>query len=117
MKNLEMSAAEIRAAVAKRNPHQHFPRELRARILEHARPRRRRGDSFHKIGIELGVSWRSIARWFREEPAPKRASFRRVEISAATTTPMRAVIVHPSGVRVENAAIAEIVEILRGIAS
>lgn len=112
------AAAEIRALVAKRGIREHFPAAVKAKILDHVSARRAAGASFAKIATELGVGWRTLARWSADTTTKKSPRFRRVEVRRDEPAPSssRAAIVLASGVRVEHATVAEIVAILRLLA-
>lgn len=104
------SLETIRKAVAElggRGRGRAYPKDLRAEVVEYARTRRAAGIRLEALGIELGLPWRTIARWL---PAVRAKRFRRIEIVDAR----RDLVVHgPHGLRVEGLDLDGVAELLR----
>lgn len=84
-----------------------YPKGLRAEIIEYARTRRAAGITLEALGVELGMPWRTIARWL---PAVRAKRFRRIEIVDAR----REVVVQgPHGLRIEGLDLEGVAELLR----
>jgi hypothetical protein len=83
---------------------------LRATLIAETQSRREAGMTLETIGDELGVPWRTLARWC----ATKRKSgpgFRAVEIVAVPSA--RPVVHGPRGLRIEGLDMDGIVELVR----
>src|SRR5580658_10383838 len=69
-------AWSLRAALAVHEPGRgkRYPRELKARVVEHARARRREGASWAAVAEEMGLSFETVRRrCIAVEPKPPRA--------------------------------------------
>lgn len=84
--------------------------ELKARLIAEARSRRAAGTTLEAIGEELGVPWRTLARWCTAERKPKRA-FRPVEIVAVPSA--RPIVHGPRGLRIEGLDLDGVAELVR----
>jgi len=87
-----------------------YPVELKTRLISETQRRRETGATLEAIGEELGISWRTLARWCTEArtSAP---GFRSVEVVVA---PRSTPVVHgPHGLRIEGLDLDGIVELVR----
>ena len=90
-----------------------YPVELRAKLIAETWSRREAGGTLEAIGEELGVPWRTLARWCTAERKSKQG-FRAVEIVAV---PSAMPVVHgPRGLRIEGLDIEGIAELVRRLA-
>jgi hypothetical protein len=104
-------AEELAAAIealGKRKRRQ-YPAELRQRIIDYVREQRAAGVLLKSIGERVGVSPTLLHRW----ELRRVGKFKRVEVSAPPMSTSRHVLHGPHGVRVENLAAHELVDILR----
>lgn len=102
---------------AQSRPGLRYSAELRRLAVSYARLARERGDRRRRIAGDLGVSEWSLARWLRREteaPAAARAAVFEVAI-VDDAPPSRAVVVAPSGLRVEGLSVREIVAVLEAL--
>jgi len=87
-----------------------YPVALRAKLVSETRSRREAGKTLEAIGDELGVPWRTLARWCGAERKAK-TGFRAVEIVAV---PSAGPVVHgPRGLRIEGLDVDGIAELVR----
>jgi len=87
-----------------------YPKELLERLVSYAIARRQQGAQLVTIGEELGMSWRTLARWVTERAAAPK--FRRVQVVSAL--PRSEVVVHgPRGLRIEGLGIDGVAELVR----
>src|SRR5882672_1715808 len=78
-----------------------YPRVLLEKMLSYTVARRRQGATLLAVGGELGMNWKTLARWVGERKAARR--FERVEVAVPVAAAPRAVIVHgPRGLRIEG---------------
>jgi hypothetical protein len=82
-----------------------FPATARREIARLAQELRREGKSWREAAATLGVTMESVRRFCQEEPA----GFARVEVIDAEA---KAVLVSPSGYRVEGLSVAALAELL-----
>ena len=94
-----------------------FEPELRRRIVAYAERRRREGASWASIATELGACFETVRRWCSRGSAASR-SLRRVEVVAepiVAASPSSLVVITPNGVRVEGAALEQVVVLVRAL--
>lgn len=120
---MEDAREELRTALSKLGEMgrgKRYPRALLEKMLSYTVARRRQGATLLAVGGELGMNWKTLARWLGERKA---ARFERVEVVApapATPTPtpvaMAAfpIVVHgPRGVRIEGLDIDGVAALVR----
>lgn len=113
----------LRRALRERAPGQgkRYPAELRARAAAWVKRRRAEGMGWGLLGAELGVRWETLRSWCRTETAPPRKLARVTVVKErrrhGDDSPERtlAVVVSPSGYRIEGLALADIVSLLRAL--
>ena len=89
-----------------------YPKGLLEKLLSYTVARRRQGATLVVIGEEIGMSWRTLARWLGGRKS--RARFERVEVIEPVSAAVRPLIVHgPRGVRIEGLDVGGVVELLR----
>lgn len=112
---MESKREELQRALStvERGRGKRYPKKLLEEVVAYGVSRRRQGATLLQIGEELGVSWRSMARWLSERRA--KAQFRRVEVVAP---PRREVVVRGAhGVWIEGLDIDAAAELLRKLDS
>lgn len=114
---MEDAREELRTALSKLGEMgrgKRYPRALLEKMLSYTVARRRQGATLLAVGGELGMNWKTLARWLGERKA---ARFERVEVSAPTpavTAPMPLPIVYgPRGLRIEGLDVSGVAELLR----
>ena len=93
-----------------------YPKGLLEKLLSYTVARRRQGATLMTIGTELGMSWRTLARWLSGRAKSQR--FERVEVIRPTIAPVaaRALVVHgPRGLRIEGLDIDGIAKLVRKV--
>ena len=87
-----------------------YPDKAKVLAVEYARERVASGESYSAIAAELGIAQTTITGWL--EPGSR--SFRPVRVATdrVRKRPNRAVLVTPSGVRVEGLSVAEVIRVL-----
>ena len=120
---MEERAAAIRAEIAalpgRRGPGNPYPKELRERIVEYCRVRRKQRISIPKISSELGIGIPTLRNWTssKDTPGVKMASagFERLEvIDAPTNSITRQFVVRgPAGLCIEGLDIDTLAELIR----
>jgi len=89
-----------------------YPKGLLEKLLSYTVARRRQGATLVTIGEEVGMSWKTLARWMGGRKS--RARFERVEVIEPVAVVARPLIVHgPRGLRVEGLDVAGVAELLR----
>src|SRR3954465_3666750 len=94
-----------------------YPKGLLEKLLSYTVARRRQGASIVEVASEVGINFRTLARWLGERKA---ASFGRVEVVAARAATAAAaaptIIVHgPRGLRIEGLDLAAVAELVRRV--
>ncbi len=120
---MEDEAAAIRAEIAAlpewRGPGNPYPKELRERIIEYCRVRRKQGGSIPKISVELGIGIPTLRNWTSSKTtAPVKmtsAGFERLEVIDAPTnsTTKQFVVRGPGGLCIEGLDIDALAELIR----
>ena len=94
-----------------------YPKGLLEKLLSYTVARRRQGASIVDVASEVGMNFRTLARWLGERKA---ARFGRVKVvaapaaSAAGAAPM--IIVHgPRGLRIEGLDLVAVAELVRRV--
>jgi hypothetical protein len=86
-----------------------YPKGLLEKLLSYTVARRRQGAELLAVGAELGISWKTLARWLGGKRKARR--FERVEV---VTPPARALTVHgPRGPRIEGLDIDGVAELMQ----
>lgn len=115
---MEDTREELKIAISKLGEMgrgKRYPRPLLEKMLSYTVARRRQGATLLAVGGEIGMNWKTLARWLGERKA---ARFERVEVSAPTpavTAPMPLpIVVHgPRGLRIEGLDVSGVAELLR----
>ena len=94
-----------------------YPKGLLEKLLSYTVARRRQGASIVEVASEVGINFRTLARWLG---ARKTGRFGRIEVVAApvATTPAVAatLIVHgPRGLRIEGLDLIAVAELVRRV--
>jgi transposase-like protein len=90
-----------------------YPEDLRQLAVEYACQAREQGHSRERIAGRLGLSESSLVRWIgRVSEVVPGGSLRVHEVKVTGAWPSPAVLVMPSGARVEGLSVSELVEIL-----
>jgi hypothetical protein len=95
-----------------------YPKGLLEKLLSYTVARRRQGASIVEVASELGINFRTLARWLGERKA---SSFGRVEVVAAKAITAAAgaptIVVHgPRGLRIEGLDLTGVAELVRRVA-
>ncbi len=109
------NASSLRAALTTHQPGRgkRYPRELKARIIDHARARRGAGASWAHIAEELGLAFETVRRWCKATESRSSRSLVPVLVSEADE---RAVsVVSPAGHRIEGLTLQQAVAVLRAL--
>lgn len=115
---MEDAREELRTALSKLGEMgrgKRYPRALLEKMLSYTVARRRQGATLLAVGGELGMNWKTLARWLGERKA---ARFERVEVSAPTPAvtapmPLPIVVYGPRGLRIEGLDVSGVAELLR----
>jgi hypothetical protein len=120
---MEERAAEIRAQIAalpgQRGPGNRYPAELRERIVEFWRMRRKQKIPMVKVSVELGIGIPTLRSWTSSKNTPgikmASAGFERLEvINAPTSSTTRQFVVRgPAGLCIEGLDIDKLAELIR----
>jgi transposase len=95
-----------------------YPKGLLEKLLSYTVARRRQGASIVEVGSEVGINFRTLARWLGERKA---ASFGRVEVvaaraaTAAAAAPTMIVVHGPRGLRIEGLDLTAVAELVRRV--
>jgi transposase len=90
-----------------------YPKGLLEKLLSYTVARRRQGASIVEVASEVGINFRTLARWLGER---KTGRFGRVEVVAASGAAAPRIIVHgPRGLRIEGLEVAAIAELVRRV--
>ena len=93
-----------------------YPKGLLEKLLSYTVARRRQGASIVEVAAEVGINFRTLARWLG---ARKTARFGRVVVAAPVTARAGAaapIVVHgPRGVRIEGLDVAGVAELVRRV--
>lgn len=103
------------ARLRRRNASARYPARLRAQITAWVRARRERGAWWCDLAWDLGVPAATLKRWVAPPPAAAHARIVAVEIIGAPP-PGTVTLVSPTGLRIENVALADAITLLRGLA-
>ncbi len=107
-KDLELYRAVKRAG--RRGPGRRFPDELREKLIKYLGARRNAGGRLREIAQEVGVNWRTVARWLK----PSAAIERFCPVEVVVPPPVhRAVVRGPHGIVVEGLDLGAIAELIR----
>jgi len=113
---MEDAREELRAALSKLGEMgrgKRYPRALLEKMLSYTVARRRQGATLLTVGGELGMNWKTLARWLSERKA---ARFERVEVVApkpAAVAPIPIVVHGPRGMRIEGLDIDGVAALVR----
>lgn len=93
-----------------------YPKGLLEKLLSYTVARRRQGASIVEVASEVGVNFRTLARWVGGR---KTARFERVVVAApvvaAAASPARIVVHGPRGMRIEGLDVAAVAELVRRV--
>jgi hypothetical protein len=115
---MESTREELQKALAtidRRGRGRPYPRPLLERLLAYTVARRRQGATLLAVGQELGMSWRTLARWISERgSSPDReagAAFQRVQVASR---PRSEVVVRgPHGIVIEGLDLDGVAELVQ----
>ena len=97
-------------------PGRFVPPELRERATAWTLRRRRDGESFGAIAVELGVARETVRRWAAESTARRPAAkLVPVRVERAEARQRLVAVVSPSGFRVEGLTLPEAAAMLRAL--
>ena len=88
-----------------------YPRALLEKMLSYTVARRRQGATLLAVGGELGMNWKTLARWVGERKAAPR--FERVQVAAPAAAPRTLVVHGPRGLRIEGLDVDGVAELVR----
>jgi len=82
-------------------------------MLSYTVARRRQGATLLAVGGEIGMNWKTLARWVGERKTASR--FERVQVAAAPAAIVSAsLVVHgPRGLRIEGLDVGGVAELVR----
>jgi transposase len=111
---------ELRVELSKLGPRgrgRAYPKGLLEKLLSYTVARRRQGAKIIEVASEVGINFRTLARWLGERKA---ARFERVEVVAApvptVATAAASIVVHgPRGLRIEGLDLAAVAELVRRV--
>jgi transposase len=90
-----------------------YPADVKAWLISETTTRRKAGESVEAIGRDLGVPWKTLARWCSTKRT-RRAGFREVEVVVAPSAVPGTPLVHgPHGLRIEGLDVEGIAELVR----
>ena len=94
-----------------------YPKGLLEKLLSYTVARRRQGASIVEVASEVGINFRTLARWLG---ARKTARFGRVVVATpvvrAAAAAAAPIVVHgPRGVRIEGLDVAAVAELVRRV--
>lgn len=112
---MEDTREELKSAISKLGEMgrgKRYPRPLLEKMLSYTVARRRQGATLLAVGGELGMNWKTLARWVGERKA---ARFERVQVAApAAVAATPSLIVHgPRGLRIEGLDVGGVAELVR----
>lgn len=112
---MEDTREELRSAISKLGEMgrgKRYPRPLLEKMLSYTVARRRQGATLLAVGGEIGMNWKTLARWVGQRKAAPR--FERVQVAVPTAAPASAVVVHgPRGLRIEGLDVGGVAELVR----
>ncbi len=90
-----------------------YPQELKARITEFAKKRRREGASWAQIAEDVGIAFETLRRWCiaMGETSPAMVPVHVVPDEAERTVS----VVSPTGYRIEGVSLRDAVAVLRAL--
>ncbi len=88
-----------------------YPRVLLEKLLSYTVARRRQGATLLAVGGELGMNWKTLARWVGERKSAPR--FERVQVAAAPAATQTLIVHGPRGLRIEGIDVGGVAELLR----
>jgi hypothetical protein len=110
---------ELRAELSTLGPRgrgRAYPKGLLEKLLSYTVARRRQGASIVEVASEVGINFRTLARWLG---ARKTARFGRVVVAAPVTAAAAGatrIVVHgPRGLRIEGLDLVAVAELLRRV--
>jgi hypothetical protein len=111
---------ELRVELSKLGPRgrgRAYPKGLLEKLLSYTVARRRQGASIVEVASEVGINFRTLARWLGARKTPR---FDRVEVMATSVTSAAlaapVVIVHgPRGLRIEGLDLIAVAELVRRV--
>ncbi len=94
-----------------------YPKGLLEKLLSYTVAGRRQGASIVEVAAEVGINFRTLARWLG---ARKAGRFERVEVVAASAASAAAaaptIVVHgPRGLRIDGLDLAAVAELVRRV--
>jgi hypothetical protein len=112
---MEDTREELKIAISKLGEMgrgKRYPRPLLEKMLSYTVARRRQGATLLAVGGEIGMNWKTLARWVGERKTASR--FERVQVAAPTAVTSAALVVHgPRGLRIEGLDVSGVAELVR----
>lgn len=129
--DLKETAEKLKAQVEAqrgRGARWRFEEGFRAQVVAYMRARQAEGGTQEEVAREVGLSSWTLSRWGRQGGPVRRgrparavaessgATFHQVEVKHETQAPGALVVHGPGGVRVEGLGLAQVVQLLKGLA-
>ena len=112
---MEDTREELRSALSKLGEMgrgKRYPRPLLEKMLSYTVARRRQGATLLAVGGEIGMNWKTLARWVGERKTASR--FERVQVAAPEAVVSASLVVHgPRGLRIEGLDVGGVAELVR----
>ncbi len=112
---MESTREELQKALAtieRRGRGRPYPRPLLEQLLAYTVARRRQGATLLTIGQELGMSWRTLARWVSERAATSEHGPAFQPVQVASRRP-EVVVRGPRGIVIEGLDLEDIAELVQ----
>ena len=113
---MEDTREELRSAISKLGEMgrgKRYPRALLEKMLSYTVARRRQGATLLAVGGELGMNWKTLARWVGERKAASRFERVQVAVPAAAVAPSTLVVHGPRGLRIEGLDVGGVADLVR----
>jgi hypothetical protein len=102
------------SALSPRGRGRAYPKGLLEKLLSYTVARRRQGASIIEVASEVGMNFRTLARWLGERKAARFGRVKVVAAPVASAAPL--IIVHgPRGLRIEGLDLAAVAELVRRV--
>lgn len=112
---MEDTREELKSAISKLGEMgrgKRYPRPLLEKMLSYTVARRRQGATLLAVGGEIGMNWKTLARWVGERKTASR--FERVQVAAPAAVASATLVVYgPRGLRIEGLDVGGVAELVR----
>lgn len=116
MDNLREELRVELSALGPRGRGRAYPKGLLEKLLSYTVARRRQGASIIEVAAEVGMNFRTLARWLGERKATPFGRVKVVAEPAASAAGAPMIIVHgPRGLRIEGLDLAAVAELVRRV--